>query len=114
MPAGQLPRTQDKMEAGLGWGWGQSPDCVGWALRGGPGLVLQPLKGQCSEPAAGSPPTPAGVAQEKDPFLPRVFSPECSFHPWRPRLVLGFLPVHWGDSAFGWISGVMQADAHRP
>lgn len=98
VPAGQLPRTQDKMEAGLGWGWGQSWDCVGWALRGGPGLVLQPLKGQCSEPAAGSAPTLVGVAQENSPFLPRVFSPrvcvsslgarEATAGPWFPPCAL--------------------------
>lgn len=75
----------------LGWAEaaGTKRDCVGWALRACPGLVLQPLRGQCPQPAAGSP--PAELLQRKALVPPAGFLPACSFGPW--RLGLGFLPV---------------------
>lgn len=87
---GQLPRALDEMEAGLGRGRRTKPDCVGWAPRAGPGLVLQPVRGQCPQPQRGG-------GSEKGPVLPSsvlLGSVTC-------RLGLGFLPVCWGDGFGG-------------
>lgn len=48
----------------LGWAEaaGTKQHCVGWALRGGLGLALQPLRGQCPQRAPGP---PRGAAREK-------------------------------------------------
>ena len=94
---GQLPRTRDKAEAGLGLRpRGQSGDCPGWALRGGPGLVLQPLRGQCF--GAGQLGAPRGP--RKWPSSSGFSSRPLGFRPSGPREAAGpqFLPC-----ALGWI-----------
>lgn len=51
-PSGAAPSQLPGPGQGGGWAGqrprGQSRDCVGWALRGGLGLVPRPLRGQCS------------------------------------------------------------------
>lgn len=93
----------------LGWGRGRRDKAgivPGWVLRGGPGLVLPPLRGQCSRAGqldAPRPPqdkAPAGLAQlEKTAlvFLPVAFSPSLLTPSLGARGLppdLSFFPVH--------------------
>lgn len=83
----------------LGWAEaaGTKRGCVGWALRGRPGLVLQPLRASVPSRQLGAP--PAELLKRKALVSPAGSLPACPFSPW--RLGLGFLPVCWGDSTFG-------------